>query len=65
MKDDVLLVGPKKAAPMLAVSERTLWNLTFAEQPGLPHVKIGRLTRYSIDDLREWIASRRQGGETR
>jgi hypothetical protein len=35
--------------------------MTFEETPGLPYVRCGRLVRYAVDDLREWIAAQRKG----
>jgi predicted DNA-binding transcriptional regulator AlpA len=58
-----MLVDPKTAAKLLSVSARKLWGLTFEETPSLPHVKLGRLVRYSPDDLSRWIESQRKGGE--
>jgi hypothetical protein len=58
-----LLVTAREAALMLAVSPRKLWAMTFEESPSLPYVKCGRLVRYSPDDLLEWIASQRKGGQ--
>ena len=60
---NALLVDTREAARMLAVSPRKLWAMTFEETPGLPYVRCGRLVRYSPDDLREWIAARRKGGD--
>ena len=57
-----LLVNAKDAARMLAVSPRKLWAMTFEETPSLPHIRCGRLVRYSPDDLRRWIDARREGG---
>ena len=57
-----LLVDPKDAARMLAVSHRKLWGMTFEDRPGLPFVRCGRLVRYSVSDLENWVASHRQGG---
>lgn len=57
-----LLVKPNDAARMLAVSPRKLWAMTFEDEPALPHVRCGRLVRYSITDLARWIESQRQGG---
>lgn len=56
-----LLVTPRDAAKLLAVSPRKLWAMTFEERPGLPFVRCGRLVRYSPDDLRRWIESQRKG----
>ena len=49
-----LLVTARDAAKLLAVSERTLWGLTAAGE--LPAVRIGRAVRYSVSDLKAWIA---------
>lgn len=49
-----LLVSPRQAARLLSVSERTLFTWTKAGQ--IPCVKLGRLVRYSIDSLKEFIA---------
>lgn len=57
-----LLVDPKAAAKMLAVSPRKLWAMTFEDQPGLPYIRCGRLVRYPIADLKLWIESQRKGG---
>ena len=58
-----LLVDPKEAARLLAVSPRTLWALTFEKSPALPHVRCGRLVRYAMADLQTWIDAQRAGGE--
>jgi|CXWL01.1.fsa_nt_gi predicted DNA-binding transcriptional regulator AlpA len=51
---DQLLLRPREAARMLAVSERTLWGAD------IPRIHIGkRGVRYAIDDLREWIKGKR------
>jgi len=57
-----LLATPREAAKLLAVSPRKLWAMTHEESPGLPHIRMGRLVRYSVADLRSWIESRRTGG---
>ena len=50
-----LLIAPREAARMLAVSPRKLWDMTFADVPGLPHVRCGRLVRYDVQALQRWI----------
>jgi excisionase family DNA binding protein len=45
-----LLLTPRQAAEALAISPRKLWGLTAAGT--IPAVRIGRLVRYSSDDLR-------------
>jgi excisionase family DNA binding protein len=47
------LLRPKEAAKSLAISERTLWELT--NQGDLPCVRIGRSVRYDPVDLASWI----------
>lgn len=57
-----LLVDSREAARLMAVSPRKLWSMTFEETPNLPHVRCGRLVRYSLDDLRQYIDLQREGG---
>jgi len=59
---ETLLVDPKNAARMMAVSTRKLWGMTFEDRPGLPYVRCGRLVRYPVADLQRWIESQRKGG---
>jgi excisionase family DNA binding protein len=54
MSDDRILLKPREAAASLGISARLLWSMTKAEQ--IPHVRIGRLVRYSTTSLQEWIA---------
>ena len=56
-----LLVDSKRAAELLRISPRKLWDLTFKELPGIPHVRFGRSVRYSVDDLKVWIETQRKG----
>jgi excisionase family DNA binding protein len=55
------LLKPKEAAQSLAISERTLWQLT--NQGDLPCVRIGRSVRYDPADLACWIQQRKSGGK--
>jgi excisionase family DNA binding protein len=48
-----LLVSPREAARMLAISERTLFSLRKAG--AIPAVQVGRAVRYSMDELQAWI----------
>ena len=56
----VLLVDAKEASRMLAVSPRKLWGMTFEDESRLPHIRCGRLVRYAVADLEQWIEARRQ-----
>jgi len=58
-----ILVNPRTAAEMLAISERSLWKLTFEIDAAIPHLKCGRLTRYRIADLESWLESQTKGGK--
>lgn len=52
------LLKPSEAADLLAISERTLWSLTNANE--IPHIRIGRSVRYAVSDLEAWIDSKRE-----
>ncbi len=54
---DVLLWTAKQAAEALSISQRKLWELTNCRE--IPCVRIGKCVRYSPDDLRAWIDSRK------
>jgi excisionase family DNA binding protein len=51
--NEQLLIIPREAAKALAISERTLWQLT--KDGAIPCVRIGRSVRYDLRDLRGWI----------
>jgi excisionase family DNA binding protein len=53
MESQKLLLDPREAAKLLSVSPRTLWSLTHSGQ--IKSVRIGRLVRYSIETLRQFI----------
>ena len=55
-----LLVTPREAARMLAVSPRKLWSMTFEDADGVPYVRCGRLVRYRPEALRDY-AQRMEG----
>lgn len=48
-----LLLSPRETARALGISERTLAQRT--AEGVFPIVKIGRLTRYDVGFLRQWI----------
>lgn len=52
-----LLVGPKQAAAMLGISERTLWSLT--DSGRIPKKKIGSRVVYEPATLERYVASLR------
>jgi hypothetical protein len=52
-----LLLTPRDAAQALSVCEKTLWSVT-VPRGQLRAVRIGRLVRYSIDDLRHYADCR-------
>lgn len=48
-----LLIGPREAAAVLGISERTLWDLSARE--AVPSHRVGRLRRYSPQELDLWV----------
>lgn len=50
---DPLLLSPRQASRALAISERTLWARTKSHE--IPHIRIGKLVRYSVDGLKRYI----------
>jgi len=50
---DPLLLSPRQASRALAISERTLFTLT--KSGAVPHIRIGKLVRYSVDSLKKYI----------
>ena len=59
---DKVLLRPREAAQILAVSERKLWAMTYEEFPGIPYVKMGRSIRYPLPELLAWIKTKQMGG---
>lgn len=59
-----LALRPRDAARALGVSESTLARLKSSGD--LPFVRLGTSVLFAVDDLRAWLASRRQteGGAT-
>lgn len=54
-----LAVDETQAAKMLGISVRTLWE--YRKNGEIPVVRFGRLVRFSVDDLRKFIESKRVG----
>jgi excisionase family DNA binding protein len=48
----VILVDCRDAARRLAISPRTLWQLT--KNRTVPSIRIGKCVRYRVADLDEW-----------
>lgn len=48
-----LLLTAAQAAEALGIGRSKLWSLTAGGE--IPHLRIGRSVRYSVDGLREWI----------
>ncbi len=48
----VILVDSREAARLLAISPRTLWQLT--KLGTVPSIRIGRSVRYRVADLDNW-----------
>ena len=54
-----LLLTAREAAESLAISERTLWDLT--RRGEIPRLKIGASVRYDLRDLQAFIDKRKGG----
>jgi excisionase family DNA binding protein len=48
-----ICISGREASAMLSISPRTLWSLTHSGQ--IPVVRMGRLVRYSIADLKMFV----------
>jgi excisionase family DNA binding protein len=59
-KSGLLLLTPKQAAEALSISPRKLWAMTASSE--IPFLKIGRCTRYPVDELQRWIDDQTRGG---
>jgi len=58
----IQLVNRTRAAELLAISERKLWELS--NRGEIRHLRIGRAVRYDVADLVTWIEERKEGGGT-
>jgi excisionase family DNA binding protein len=56
----MILLTPRDAAKALALSERTLWELT--KRGVIARLKIGASVRYDVKDLEAFIESQKQKG---
>jgi excisionase family DNA binding protein len=54
-----ILVDAREASRLLAISPRTLWQLT--KQQLVPTVRIGRSVRYRVADLDDWARKQTTG----
>jgi predicted DNA-binding transcriptional regulator AlpA len=54
-----LLLRPRQAAALLAISERSLWQLTAPRGPIRP-VRAGRSVRYALTELQRWIDTQQE-----
>jgi excisionase family DNA binding protein len=53
-----LAVDEHQAAAMLGISTRTLWD--YRKSGEIPIVRIGRLVRFDVDDLKRFLAYRKE-----
>jgi excisionase family DNA binding protein len=54
-----LLLTEREAAKILAISQRTLWDLT--DRGAVPCVRLGRSKRYAVAELRAYVELLRAG----
>lgn len=57
------LLTVKQAAELLGVSGRTLWSMYTSGE--IPVIRIRRTVRFSVADLKAWIARHRTAGRQR
>ena len=57
------LLTPQQVADVLGITTQTLAVWRCEKRYNLPYIKAGRLVRYRISDVREFINRRRHGGE--
>ena len=55
-----ILIDVREAARRLAISPRTLWQLT--KDRAMPSVRIGKSVRYRVADLEDWTRRQVQKG---
>jgi len=53
------LIGVNEAAEYLGIEKVTLYS--WAKKEFIPSVKVGRLVKFDIHDLDEWINSKKMG----
>ena len=53
-----LAVDEHQAAAMLGISVRTFWDYRHSGE--IPTIRIGRLVRFAVDDLKRFVDSRRE-----
>lgn len=58
-----ILLKPREAAELLAVSERQLWSQTSPRGP-IPSVRIGHCVRYCHETLRQFVGLKQQKAAT-
>ena len=58
-KPDKLLYTPEEARIALGISPRKLWGMTASGE--VLRLRLRRLVRYPVDDLRAWINARKPG----
>ena len=63
MHSPTLLLKPLEAAKALAISHRTLWELTRSGK--IPHVRLSRkIIRYRLSDLEMHVEEQIKGGQS-
>lgn len=59
-----LLVGPAELAAMLGLATRTIYNRLHTKGDLPPVMYLGRLPRFAITDVHEWLNAKRSSGST-
>lgn len=56
------LMTKADVAKKLQVGEVTVWRYMHLNENPLPHLKVGRLVRFRLEDVEAWIAANIIGG---
>lgn len=54
------VLDERRAAEFLGISARTLWARR--REGAIPHIRLGGRVLYPLQQLREWMANKSQGG---
>lgn len=62
LNSPTLLLSPDQAAGFLNISKRTLFRLVAQQELGRP-LKIGRASRFHLEDLEDYVQGLRQASQ--
>ena len=57
-----LVLTPPQAADALGISQRKLWGMTVSGE--IPFIWVGKVRRYPVSQLRNWIDNQQTGKDS-